>query len=150
MIGNTGGGVMKKRGLLIACVSTLIFTASAGAQDKSGTWTGVVTESVSDCQNIVKARPGEYRLTFVQKGDELVITEAQARRPYRGFFGSDTPGQIQVRGTYADAGGYVTEEVLIRFADANSGTGRSVWRWSDGWHQCGGRFLFTLKKNRPE
>jgi hypothetical protein len=54
-----------------------------------------------------------------------------------------------VRGTYADAGGYVTEEVLIQFAGPGSGTGQSVWRWSDGWHQCGGRFLLTLKKKRP-
>ncbi|RPJ77081.1 MAG: hypothetical protein EHM15_00905, partial [Desulfobacteraceae bacterium] len=75
---------MKKRGRLIACGVALLFTVSAGAQDKSGTRTGVVTEAVSDCQNIVKARPGEYRLTFVQKGDELVITESQARRPCRG------------------------------------------------------------------
>jgi len=150
MTGNTGGGVMKKRGRLIACGVALLFTVSAGAQDKSGTRTGVVTEAVSDCQNIVKARPGEYRLTFVQKGDELVITESQARRPCRGFFESDDPGRIQVRGTYADAGGYVTEEVFIRFADSISGAGRSVWRWSDGWHQCGGRFHFTLKKSRTE
>jgi hypothetical protein len=140
---------MKKLGFLIACGAALLFSVPVGAQDKSGAWTGIVTESSSDCQNIVKARPGEYQLHFVQQGDELVITEPRSRRPYRGFFGSDTPGQIQVRGTYADAGGYVTEEVFIRFAGADSGTGRSAWRWSDGWHQCGGRFLFTLKKNRP-
>ncbi|MCU0561156.1 MAG: hypothetical protein MUD16_13310 [Desulfobacterales bacterium] len=141
---------MRELCALIACGVILLVPGPAGAQDKSGAWTGVVTESASDCRNIVKARPGEYRLTFVQKGDELLITEAKARRPYRGFFGSDTPGQIQVRGTYADAGGYVTEEVFIRFAGGDSGTGQSVWRWSDGWHQCGGRFRFTLKKNRPE
>lgn len=137
---------MKRLCLMIACGFSLLSPVQASAQDKSGAWTGVVTEAASDCQNIVKANPGKYRLTFVQKGDELMIMETQARRPYRGFFDSDNPGHIQVRGTYAEAGGYVSEEVSIQFDDSNSGTGQSVWRWSDGWHQCGGRFRFILKK----
>ena len=141
---------MKEICVLIACSFTLLFSVHAGAQDYSGTWSGVVTESTSDCRNIIKARPGEYRLTFAQKGDELTIIENVARRPYRGFFETDSPGRIQVRGTYADAGGYVTEEVFIKFVESSSGTGQSAWRWSDGWHQCGGRFVFSLKKNRPE
>ena len=141
---------MRELRLLIACSFILIYSTNAAAQDYSGTWTGVVTESTSDCKNIVKAKPGEYQLTFVQKGDELTIIENVARRPYKGFIEADNPGHIQVRGTYADAGGYITEEVLIKFAESSSGTGRSVWKWSDGWHQCGGRFLFTLKKKRSE
>jgi len=141
---------MKDICLPIACGLILAFSVTAAAQDYSGKWSGVVTESTSECKNIVKAKPGGYGLTFVQKGDELTIIENVARRPYRGFFETDSPGRIQVRGTYADAGGYVTEEVFIKFADSGSGTGLSVWRWSDGWHQCGGRFLFTLKKDRPQ
>jgi len=141
---------MKEMRLLMACSLILICSNNAAAQDFSGNWTGVVAESTSDCKNIVKANPGEYRLTFVQKGDELTIFEKVARRPYRGFIEADNPGQVQVRGTYADDGGYITEEVFIKFADSNSGGGQSVWRWSDGWHQCGGRFQFTLKKNRQE
>jgi len=39
---------------------------------------------------------------------------------------------------------------IFMLAEPGAGTGRSAWRWSDGWHQCGGRLLFTLKKNRPE
>lgn len=101
------------------------------------------------CKRVAKAIPGEYQLTMAQKGDELTIMENTARRPYKGFLEADNPRQVQVRGTYADAGGYVTEEVLIQFAGTGSGTGQSVWRWSDGWHQCGGRFLLTLKKKRP-
>lgn len=141
---------MRERCLLIACGLILLCSVNAVAQDYGGTWTGVITESTSDCYNIVKAKPGEYQLTFVQKGDELMIMVNVVRRPYRGFIEADSPGHVQVRGTYADAGGYVSEEVYIRFAESNSGTGRSVWRWSDGWHQCGGRFLFTLQKKRPE
>ena len=141
---------MKKMRLLIACSLILACSVTAAAQDYSGTWTGVVTESTSDCKNIVKAKPGEYRLTFIQKGDELTIMENVARRPYKGTIETDHPGRIQVRGTYADAGGYVTEEVFIKFVESSSGTGQSAWRWSDGWHQCGGRFVFSLKKNRPE
>ncbi len=140
---------MKRLCLLIASGLTLLGPVQADAQDKSGTWTGVVTESVSDCQNIVKALPKEYRLILTQKGDELVIMEERAKRPYRGSFDSNSPGRIQVRGTYADSGGYVSEEVFIQFVGSSSGTGRSVWRWSDGWHQCGGHFRFTLKKRDP-
>jgi hypothetical protein len=136
--------------LLIASSLILSFSIDAAAQDYSGIWTGVVTESASDCKNIVKGKPGEYQLTFVQKGDELSIMENVARRPYKGFIEADNPRHIQVRGTYADAGGYVSEEVLIRFSGSGSGAGQSVWKWSDGWHQCGGRYLFTLKKKRPE
>jgi hypothetical protein len=141
---------MKKMRLPIACSLILACYVTAAAQDYSGTWAGVVVESTSDCKNIVKAKPGEYQLIFVHKGDELTIMENVAKRPYRGFFETDSPGHIQVRGTYADAGGYITEEVFIKFSESDAGTGQSVWRWSDGWHQCGGRFLFTLKKNRPE
>lgn len=141
---------MREIYVLIVCSLMVLCSFSAGAQDYSGIWSGVVTESTSDCKNIIKARPGEYRLTFVQKGDELTIAEDVARRPYRGFFETDNPGQCQVRGTYADAGGYVTEDVIIKFANPTSGSGQSAWRWSDGWHQCGGRFLFTLKKKQPE
>lgn len=137
---------MKEIRWLVACSLIMAFPLSVPAQDYNGTWTGVVTESTSDCKNIVKAKPGEYRLTFVQEGDELTITESVARRPYKGFLEADNPRQVQVRGTYADAGGYVTEDVTIKFANSGSGTGQSVWRWSDGWHQCGGRFAFTLKK----
>ena len=141
---------MKKTRLLIACSLILTCAVTAAAQDYSGTWTGVVTESTSDCKNIVKANPGEYRLAFVQKGDELTILPSSANRPYRGFIEADNPGRVQVRGVYADAGGYISEEVLIQFTGADTGVGQSAWRWSDGWHQCGGRFRFTLKKGRPE
>ena len=141
---------MKKSRLLIACSLLLGFCITAAAQDYNGTWSGLVTESTSDCKNIVKGKPDEYGLTFVHKGDELTIMENVARRPYKGFFEADNPGRIQIRGTYADDGGYVTEDVAIKFANSGSGTGQSVWRWSDGWHQCGGRFLFKLKKSRPE
>jgi hypothetical protein len=138
---------MKPAWRVITLSVVLLCALPAAAQNYGGTWTGVVTESTSDCRNIVKAAPGEYRLTFVQKGDELTITERTAKRPYRGFIEADNPRHVQVRGTYADAGGYVSEEVLIRFVDSTSGAGQSVWRWSDGWHQCGGRFQFTLKKS---
>lgn len=141
---------MKEIRLLIACSLVLACSVTGAAQDYSGAWTGVVNESTSDCKNIVKAKPGEYRLSFVQKGDDLTIMENVARRPYKGTIEADHPGRIQVRGTYADAGGYVTEDVIIKFVDSGSGTGQSVWRWSDGWHQCRGRFHFTLKKNNPE
>jgi len=141
---------MKEMRLLIACSLLLGFGVTAAAQNYNGPWSGVVTESTSECKNIVKARPGEYGLTFVQEGDELTIMENVGRRPYRGFLEADNPQQVQVRGTYADAGGYVTEEVTIQFANSRSGAGHSVWRWSDGWHQCGGNYLFTLMKKVPE
>jgi hypothetical protein len=140
---------MRELYLIVAGSFVLLCSTNTAAQDYSGAWTGVITESTSDCKRVAKAIPGEYQLTIAQKGDELTIMENTARRPYKGFLETDNPRQVQVRGTYADAGGYVTEEVLIQFAGPGSGKGQSVWRWSDGWHQCGGRFLFTLKKKRP-
>jgi hypothetical protein len=141
---------MRELRLLIVCSFILFCSMSATAQDYSGTWSGVVTDSTSDCKSIVKAKPGEYHLTFVQKGDELTIVENVARRPYKGYIEADNPEYIQVRGTYADAGGYITEEVFIKFSESSSGTGQSVWKWSDGWHQCGGRFVFMLKKKSKD
>ena len=141
---------MKELRFLIACSIILLCYNNATAQDYSGTWTGIIIESTSDCKNIVKATPGKYRLTFAQRGDELTIFENVVRRPYRGFIDVDSSGHVQVRGTYADNGGYITEEVFIKFANSNSGGGHSVWRWSDGWHQCGGRFQFTLNKDRSK
>jgi hypothetical protein len=140
---------MMKIRLLVGCSVIMACSLNAAAQDYSGTWTGVITESTSDCNKIAKAKPGEYQLTLTQEGDELTIMESAARRPYKGFLEADNPRQVQVRGTYADAGGYITEEVFIKFTESGSGAGQSVWRWSDGWHQCGGRFVFTLKKKRP-
>ena len=88
---------MKKMPLLVACSLILTCSVSAVAQDYSGAWTGVVTESTSDCKNIVKANPGEYRLTFVQKGDDLTIVPNTANRPYRGSIEADNPSHVQVR-----------------------------------------------------
>jgi hypothetical protein len=73
--------------------------------------------------------------------------ENTGRRPYTGYIEPENAGRFQVRGTYADQGGYVTEDVVLEFAGGQTGTGASVWRWSDGWHQCGGSFRFTLKKD---
>ena len=119
----------------------------AGAQDYSGTWTGTVTEASSSCKNIVKAVPGEYSLTFTQSGNELTIVPSAARRSYRGVLDAAHPGRVQVRGTYPDDGGLISEEVVVNFTGPDSGAGQSAWRWANAWHQCGGRFLFTLKKN---
>lgn len=139
---------MTRTCLAFACGLLLAMAHHAAAQDLSGSWTGIVTEAASDCQNIRKASPGEYRLTILQKGDELTITEIMARRPYTGYIEPESNGRIQVRATYSDDGGYVTEAVTLEFTSGRSGTGDSVWRWSDGWHQCGGRFHFTLEKSQ--
>jgi hypothetical protein len=141
---------MKTTRIWIVCSLFLATSVGAVAQDYGGAWIAVVTDSTSDCKNITKARPGEYQLTIVHQGDELTITENAARRPYTGFMEADNPRHIQLRGSYADSGGYISEEVYIKFADAGAGTGKSAWRWSDGWHQCGGRFIFTLEKKPPQ
>jgi hypothetical protein len=71
---------MKKLGFLIACGAALLFSVPVGAQDKSGAWTGIVTESSSDCQNIVKARPGATSQKRCSSGLP-VPTPARADRP---------------------------------------------------------------------
>ena len=138
---------MKHAWLLISLIFQLACSIPAAARDYSGTWTGVVTQSSSSCKNIVKAAPGQYSLTFTQKGNELTIVQNAVKRSYRGVVDAATPGLVQVRGTYPDEGGFISEEVLVKFTGPDSGEGKSAWRWANAWHQCGGQFQFTLKKN---
>jgi len=51
-----------------------------------------------------------------------------------------------VLGAYVDDGGYVTELVDIDLSSDTTGSGRSVWRWSNGYYSCGGNFTFTMEK----
>jgi hypothetical protein len=130
--------------LVLAC------SLNAAAQNYDGVWTGIVTESKTDCKKVGKAEPGEYKLTFIQQGDELTAMENTNRRPYKGVVEKDNPRSVIVRGTYPETGGYVTEAVRLEFDDDFSGNGYSVWVWSDGWLQCGGNFRFTLLKDQPK
>jgi hypothetical protein len=141
---------MKHAYRLILLSLITVFACPAGAQDYSGTWIGTVTESSSSCKNIVKAAPGDYRLTFTQRGNELTIVPNTAKRLYVGVLNAAKPGFVQVRGTYPDDGGLISEEVSVKFTGNESGEGQSAWRWANAWHQCGGRFLFTLKKKGSE
>ncbi|MBW1981627.1 MAG: hypothetical protein JRJ12_10430 [Deltaproteobacteria bacterium] len=129
---------------LLLLVSSVLY-----AQDYSGTWIGHVTESISHCKELGKAEVGEYRLTITQKGNEIIIMENVVQRPYTGVLNPQTPGEVHVQATYRSRGGYVSDLVDIKFTDENSGSGRGVWGWSDGWYQCGGSYQFTLQKKRP-
>jgi len=130
----------------VIVASIIAIACPAYAQDYSGNWTGTVTDSSSTCKNIVKAAPGDYRLTFTQEGDQLTIVPNTSLRPYRGRLEPARPGHVQVRGTYPEDGGLISEDVTVTFTGPDSGEGQSAWRWANAWHQCGGRFRFTLKK----
>ena len=54
------------------------------AQDYSGQWLGIITESHNRCEDLGKAEPGEYKLTIVQKDNEILLMENVVQRPYRG------------------------------------------------------------------
>jgi hypothetical protein len=138
---------MKIKHFVIVCALILACSLNAAAQDYSGAWTGVITESINKCQKLGKAKPGEYRLTFIQKGNELTAMENTVKRPYKGVFEVGNPGRVIVRGTYEDKGGYVTEEVVLEFTSDRTGKGHSVWNWSSGYYQCGGSFSFSFEKN---
>ncbi|MGD9971684.1 MAG: hypothetical protein AB7S77_01360 [Desulfatirhabdiaceae bacterium] len=141
---------MKTTYVSIAIAITLVLSSffNADAQDFSGGWTGVITESNTNCKKLGKAEPGEYRLTFIQNGNELTAMENTVKRPYKGIFEEGNPMRIVVRGTYEDKGGYVTEEVILDFTSDRTGNGHSIWGWSDGWFQCGGSFRFSLSKDQ--
>jgi hypothetical protein len=55
---------------------------------------------------------------------------------------------VYVNGSYAKDGGYMNEMIDIGFENDSAGQGGSMWQWSDGYYQYGGRFKFDLKKIR--
>jgi hypothetical protein len=141
---------MNIKHVVIGCILIPFFSINAAAQDYSGVWTGMITESINNCKDLGKAKPGEYKLTFVQTGDKLTAMENKAKRPYEGVFEGGDHRRVVVRGTYEDKGGYVTEEVTLDFTGDTAGKGHSVWNWSDGWFQCGGSFSFSFTKDLPK
>lgn len=134
--------------ILFASVVLLSPDLSHGS-DYSGQWLGTITESRNLCKNLGKAEPGDYKLTITQKGGDIVVMENVVQRPYTGRNNPGQPHRFRVQGSYSDDGGYVNELVDLEFSSDTTGTGKSVWRWSDGYYACGGTFAFTLEKLRP-
>jgi hypothetical protein len=122
--------------------------ALLSAQNFSGQWLGNVTESVNHCERLGKVEPGDYKLTIVQKDEEIMLMENVEQVPFRGVINPQQPLKVFVQGVYDIHGGYVTEMLEIQFEGERRGQGESVWYWSDGYHQCGGRFKFGLEKIR--
>lgn len=133
--------------LFLLCFG-LMPPAAVSAQDFSGQWLGSVTESVNHCERLGKAEPGDYKLTIVHKNDEIMLMENVEQVPYKGVVNPKRPLNVFVQGVYDIDGGYVTEMLDIVFENGRKGQGQSVWSWSDGYHQCGGRFKFGLEKIR--
>ena len=134
--------------LSICLCSFLLFVLAfrVSAQDYSGTWLATVSESVSWCIDIGKTEAGDYKLTIVQKGNDVTLLENVVQRPYKGFIDPKRPRNLHVNGSYTKDGGYVNEMIDIAFDNDSAGEGGSMWQWSDGYYQCGGRFKFDLKK----
>lgn len=126
----------------------LSLTSTVSAQNFSGQWRGTVSESVNRCERLGKAEPGDYKLTIVHKDGDIMIMENVRQVPYKGVIKPNQSHNVFVQGAYEDDGGYVTELLEIEFINEDEGRGHSVWNWSDGYYQCGGRFNFTLKKIR--
>jgi len=130
--------------VLLILIMAQMLPACAWTQDYSGQWLGTITESQNRCADLGKAEPGDYKLTIVQKDDAIMLMENVVQRPYRGIVDPKTPRNVHVIGAYNVDGGYVTEMVDIVFENERQGSGQSVWTWSDGYYQCGGRFKFEL------
>ena len=139
---------MNTKALIFLLCFGLMHPAALCAQDFSGQWLGSITESLNRCERIGKAEPRDYKLTIVQKNDEIMLMENVEQVPYKGIVNPKRPRNVFVQGVYNIHGGYVTEMLEIVFDDASKGQGESVWYWSDGYHQCGGRFKFALEKIR--
>lgn len=123
----------------------------ARGRDFSGQWLGTITESINRCDNLGKAKPGEYKLTITHNVNNIVVMENVVQRPYTGVFNPQNRQFAHVQGSYVTHGGYVTELLDIEFDSGNNekGKGKSIWRWSDGYYSCGGTFNFTLVKQKP-
>lgn len=121
----------------------------AMAIDYAGQWLGTIGESINRCEGMGKAEPGDYKLTIIHEGPDITIMENVQQHPYTGVINPDKPLEVFVQGTYVQDGGYVSELITITFTDETRGKGESVWRWSDGYYECGGRFSFVLNRIRP-
>ena len=137
---------MKILGICLYSFLLLAMASHVSAQDYNGTWLATVSESVTWCINIGKTEPGDYKLTIVQKGNDITLLENVVQRPYKGFIDPKRPLNLHVNGSYIKDGGYVNEMIDIAFENDSAGKGESAWQWSDGYYQCGGRFKFKLKK----
>ena len=135
---------MKTGMMLIVMAIAAMAPECVWAQDYSGQWLGTITESQNRCKDLGKAEPGDYKLTIVHKDNEILIMENVVQRPYKGVINPKQPRNVHVQGAYIVDGGYVTEMIDIVFESDTKGTGDSVWSWSDGYYQCGGRFKFEL------
>ncbi len=140
---------MKKRNVLVILASCLFSLPCVSyGNDYSGQWLGTITKSVNQCENIGKAELGDYKLTILHKEDEVTIMENVVQRPYTGQINVEQPERVQVKGSYNDDGGYVSEILDIHFTSDSKGSGMSTWGWSGGYYSCGGHFTFTLEKLR--
>jgi len=141
---------MKRYASLVIFVSLMLLQpALSHSADYTGQWLGTITESVNRCDNLGKGKPGEYKLTITHKGNNIVAMENTVRRPYTGVFSPERPKFAHVVGSYVDDGGFVAELIDIDFQNDSAGSGKSVWRWSNGYYSCGGNFTFTLVKTGP-
>jgi hypothetical protein len=141
---------MKRFILFVAVLGVMCMnSATSHAIDYTGQWRGTITQSVNECKNLGKGVPGEYMLTFVQKGEEFVGMENSVKRPYKGVVNPSRPQFVHLVGSYIATGGYVTETVDLEFLTETTGTGKSIWRWSNDFFSCGGSFTFTLEKVQP-
>ena len=135
---------MKTGMMLLIMAIAAVGPECVWAQDYSGQWLGTITESQNRCEDLGKAEPGDYKITIVQKDNTILLMENVVQRPYRGFVDPQSPQKVRVLGAYNVDGGYVNEMVDIVFENERQGSGQSVWTWSDGYYQCGGRFKFEL------
>ena len=142
---------MKRYAALVLLIGAIIIQPglSSGA-DYSGQWVGTITESENRCDNLGKAKLGKYTLTITHKGNDLVVMENLVKRPYSGVFNPSNPQIAHILGSYVDDGGFVTELVDLEFESDSTGNGKSVWRWSNGYYSCGGKFSFTMLKQKSE
>lgn len=129
---------------LFACQWPTVVTAN----DYAGQWLGTIVDSINMCEGLGKAEPGDYKLTIIQEGGDIIIMDNVQQHPYTGVISPEKPLEVFVQGTYVEHGGYISELVTIHFTDETRGEGESVWRWSDGYHGCGGRFSFVLTRVR--
>jgi hypothetical protein len=139
---------MKIFSIFLSSFVLLAVALPVAAQNYSGTWLATVNDSVSWCKNLGKTEPGDYKLTIVHKGNDITLLENVVQRPYKGIIDPKRPLNLHVNGSYVKDGGYVNEMIDIGFENDSTGMGGSVWQWSDGYFQCGGRFKFDLKRIR--
>ena len=134
--------------LLTSIILAFIFLPSVLlAGDFDGKWIAKVNKSNSACKNIGVEFKDHYVVLIKQEeGNTVTATVESTGNVFHGFRQPANLNLIHLMGSFLKDAGIVTQYFDLQMADSNSGSGGTVWTWSNGMYNCGGSYSFTLER----